>query len=110
MKFVALVIAGLILLIVLAFGLELVGLEWTKFFAPKKEEIRREVFEQTKSFNEAKVQDLVKYRLQYIRAKEEIEKKAIASTIRHMFADYSVEKLDQELKQFLTKIKLGELP
>ena len=110
MKFVALVIAGLILLIVLAFGLELVGLEWTKFFASKKEEIRREVFEQTKSFNEAKVQDLVKYRLQYIRAKEEIEKKAIASTIRHMFADYSVEKLDQELKQFLTKIKLGELP
>jgi hypothetical protein len=102
--YVALAIVGIIALIALAFALKLGGLEWDRFFKPKEEDVRRETFEKTKSFNEAKLQDLAKYKLQYERA-EQSDKEALASTIRHMFADYDAKKLPEGLKSFLTEIR-----
>jgi hypothetical protein len=75
-----------------------------KFFAPKYENVRREVFENTRSYNQAKLQELSKYRLEYLRSKDEEEKKAIASTIRHRFAGYDKRKLPYELEIFLNQI------
>lgn len=98
---------GLIFLIALTFTLELGGLQWKMFFAPKHEAVRRKVFKETRSYNEAKLQDLTRYRLQYLRTTSEEEKEVLASTIRHMFAEYDEKKLPLELKQFLTKIKYG---
>lgn len=99
-----LILAGVI---ALAFALELGGLQWKRFFAPKHEAVRREVFKETRSYNEAKLQELTKYRLEYLRAKDPIEKAALASTIRHAFAEYDESKLPVELKNFLKKIKYG---
>lgn len=70
------------------------------------EDGRRETFEKTKSYNEGKEQDLLKYRLEYIQA-DESGKEAIAFTIRHMFADYDETKLSPELRDFLKEIKYG---
>ncbi len=95
-------ILSIILMIGLAFVLELGGLKWDAYFAPKHEAVRRQVFKETRSFNEAKLQELSKYRLEYLRSKDEIEKKAIASTIRHTFADYDRTKLPEELQSFLS--------
>ena len=108
MKILGYIVGGLLalaLFIALAFGLEMGGLQWEKFFAPKHENVRREVFKSTRSFNEAKVQELVKYRLEYMRSDDPAEKGAIASTIRLGFADYNTSKLPYELQVFIEEIK-----
>jgi hypothetical protein len=97
-------VLALIVMIALAFVLELGGLKWKSYFAPKHEAVRREVFKETRSFNEAKLQELTKYRLEYIRATDDIEKKALESTIRHQFADYDTQKLPYELEVFLKDV------
>lgn len=98
-------IVGVVLLIVLAFGLELGGLEWKKFFAPKHAAVHREVFKESRSFNEGKLQDLVKYRLEYLRASDD-DKAALKSTIMMMFADFDENSLESsELRSFLKDIK-----
>ncbi len=104
--YVALSIVIIVLLLSAAFGLEWAGIKWYGFFGPKKEAVRREVFKQTRSYNEGKEQELIKYRLDYLRAQSEDEKKAIASTIRHSFADYDENLIDSpELQSFLRKMK-----
>lgn len=101
-------VGGIIALIVLAFVLELGGLSWNKFFGVKREDVRREIFEATKSYNEGKEQDLIRYRMQYMRAETEADKEIIASTVRMMFADYDASKLEPELQAFLKTVRYGE--
>jgi hypothetical protein len=101
------IIVVLIACIALAFVFELGGLKWKEYFGPKHEDVRRKTFERTKSYNEAKEQELLKYRLEYMRAKDPQDKKAIASTIRLAFADYDETLLSSELQTFLKTIKYG---
>jgi hypothetical protein len=93
--------AYLILFIALVFALDYGGILWQSVTAPKREEVRREVFEQTKSYREGKRQELVRYRLQYMRATTNDEREAIASTVRLSMADVNPDELNPELKQFL---------
>lgn len=102
------IILLIIILIILAFAMEFGGLKWKQYFAPKHEAVRREVFKETRSFNEAKMQELLKLRLEYIREKDTATKEALAFTIRHKFADYDENKLPYELKVFLGKIKYSK--
>lgn len=104
-KAVGLSILGVLVLLALPYVFGIYELQFYKFYQPKKEGIRREVFKQTRSYNEAKLQELTKYRLEYLRATDEVEKKAIASTIRHTFAEYDSSKLPRELKTFLNEVK-----
>ena len=97
-------IGTILFIFVIVFVIEGLGLVTLGVFGPWREEIRRETFEETKSFNESKKQDLIRYRLQYLQA-EANEKEAIASTIRMMFADYDESKLEPELAEFLRDIK-----
>ena len=76
------------------------AIEWYRFFAPKKESARREVFEATRSYNQAKIQELAKYRLEYLRADDASDRAAIASTVRLRFADYPIDTLPSELQTF----------
>lgn len=109
MKKVACVLLGIVAIVLLlsaAFGLEWAGIKWYGFFAPRKAAVRREVFKQTRSYNEGKEQELIKLRLEYLRARDVDAKRAIASTIRHAFADYDENLLDsEELRAFLKEIK-----
>jgi hypothetical protein len=106
-KIVFSAIGGIIVVIIITFALELGGLKWRMFFGPKHAAIEREVFKETRSYNEAKLQDLTRYRLQYLRAETEVEKNAIASTIRHQFAEYDENKLPLELAEFVKESKYG---
>ena len=58
MKTVFGVIGAVVGVIALAFCLELGGVAWFGFFEPIKENVRREVFENTKSYVHGKIQDL----------------------------------------------------
>ncbi len=112
MKTFGYVMLGLLILAVLlcaAFGLEWAGIKWYGFFGPKREAVRREVFKQTRSYNEGKLQELVKAKYEYESATDDIAKKAIASAIRHSFAEYDENLIESvELKNFLKKCKYGE--
>lgn len=70
------------------------------FFAPKYEEVRRNVFEQTQSYVDGKNQSLSKYKLEYDRADAE-GKSAIKFTIAHEFATVDPEIINVMLRPFL---------
>ena len=80
--------------------------EWGWRIHKRGENFRRDSFESTKSYNEGKEQDLLKYRLEYYQADEK-GKQIIASTIRMMYADYNADLLEPELREFLKKILYG---
>jgi len=98
------VIFIMILLIAFWFAMSGVDLFSYSFFAPKYENVRRNVFENTQSYIEGKRQELSKYRLEYIREKDSIVKEAIASTIRQSFTNFNKTKLDYDSQIFLDSL------
>ena len=109
MKEFAIGIFAVILLCTIGFWVRWCNLQQEEYFAPKEQDVKRKVFKRTKSFNEAKAQDLTKYRLEYLREKDPAAKEAIASTIRLSFADYDPADIENaDLADFLRRIMLGE--
>lgn len=96
-----LVIIGILILPV---GLASYNLYFYKFFAPKFQNIKREVFKGTRSYNEGKIQQLAKLKIEYETASED-SKQVLKTTIGHMFADYQAEDMPYQLKVFLTKMR-----
>ena len=80
---------GAIIAIVLTsmFVAGLLSLGWYKFFAPRRENIRREVFESTRSYNQGKIQELAKYKHELMLSQSEASKTVLEGIIRHRFAD-----------------------
>jgi len=96
------VILGLFLLIFLANEFSIFG---TKFWGVRKENARREVYEQTQSYVEGKRQELVKYHHEWIKASSD-DRIAIEATIRASFANFDESKIEQpELYLFLKRVK-----
>jgi hypothetical protein len=91
--------------IILVLALDYSSILWEGFIGPKRQDVRRKIFKETRSYNEAKLQELLKYRKEYLMSKDEVEKSVLASTIRHAFAEYDESKLPYDLKQFLKEIK-----
>lgn len=92
-------IIALILLISLGWGLGYNELLWMKFFNPRKENVRRQVFENTKSYTHGVIQDLGKYYEEYQKAEN---KTAIQAVIKMRFAEFDANKINSlSLKQFL---------
>lgn len=75
-----------------------------KIFAPKYEQVRRETFEQTKSYNQGVAQELNKQYTEYQSASD-AGKQAIAAVVLHQVADYDVEKLPPHLRQFVNQLR-----
>jgi len=103
-KEACLCIVGFILFIVV-----FTGLGWLaqgnqffmyKYFAPKQEAVRRQVFEETKSYNQGMVQELCNMQFEYIKASPS-QQAALASIILHRAADYDENKLPSDLRQFI---------
>jgi hypothetical protein len=103
--------AGIIIL-VLVFAL---GLGWIvqgndffmyKVFAPQYENTRRQVFENSKAFNQGMVQELQNMQFEYIRASPE-HKAALASVIIHRAADYNLDQpqVPSDLRNFIVQLK-----
>lgn len=101
-------IAAVLLLIAALFGMAWLvqGNEFflQKYFAPKYEDVRRETFEHSKAYNQGMVQELQNMQFEYIKAKPE-HKDALSSIILHRVADYDVEKLPEDLRDFVQQLK-----
>lgn len=105
-KIVMLSITGFVLLCVLVISLGFAQLGWMKFFNPRKANIEREVFEETKSYAHGKIQDLAKYYEEYQKAESIEDKQTIEGLIKMNFADFEAENIKPlALRQFLINIR-----
>lgn len=100
-------VAILVGIIAVLFVLQLVGLGFFKFFEPKRENIRREVFENTKSYTHGVIQDLGKYYQEYYEPETtEEEKQTIKSVILIRFAEFDENKIENyKLQQFFIQMR-----
>ena len=74
-------------------------------FEPMEQDIEREVFENTKSYVQGKIQDLSKYYLEYQTASTE-DKIAIRSVIQMQFSSFDAKDIDNEdLRSFLITVR-----
>ena len=101
------IIGGLLIVVVIILAFDFGGLQWFKFMEPQREDARHKVFKKTRAYNEAKLQELVKYKYEHSKADED-GKKALEGVIRHTFAEYDESQLTFELRDFVKKIKYGE--
>ena len=96
---------GLLAVLVVVFLFGLYGLGWMKFFEPKKENIRREIFEQTQSYVHGKIQDLAKYYDEYNKGKQG-DRETIRQMIILRFAEFDESKIrSSKLRTFLTRMR-----
>ena len=79
-----------------------------KTFAPKYEEVRRETFEETKSYTQGTIQELQQLQLDYVKAGNQEEKDALASVILRRTADFDDSKLPDDLAAFVREIKVSK--
>lgn len=77
-----------------------------KVFAPRYEQVRRETFEQSKSYNQGMIQELENMEFEYVKADNE-HKDALRSIILHRAADYDVNKMPVDLRNFIQSLKNG---
>jgi len=75
-----------------------------KYWAPKQENVRRQVFEGTKSYNQGMVQELQNMQFEYAKA-DSAGKEAMASIILHRAADYDENQMPTDLYNFIQKLK-----
>ncbi len=80
-----------------------------KAFAPKYEKVRRQTFEESKAYNQGMIQELQNMQFQYVQAKSQEEKDALASIILHRAADYPEEKMPADLRAFVHQLKQERL-
>ncbi len=104
MKLTAQTIGIIIGAIVLFCAVSLGGVYWYRFIGPKKEEARRQVFEETRSYNQGKIQQLAKYRAEYVQSDPDGQL-VIKQTICHQFADFPIDHLPTELRTFLRAMR-----
>ena len=77
-----------------------------RFYEPKMENARREVFLNTKSYNEGMISDLQRYYEDYNRTSSATDKAAIRNYINMRFANFDDGKIEnQQLATFLTKMR-----
>lgn len=95
-----LIVAGLAIAI---FGVTGYQLFLQGFFAPKFENVRRQTFENSQSYNDGMIQQLNSYYLEYQKADKD-QKEAMRSVIAHQYAGYPQDRLPAHLRSFVSSI------
>ncbi len=96
-------VVGFISIVVFVFVMSYLDLGFKRFFGPKHENVRREIFENTKSYSHGKIQDLARYYEQYSTNED---KDSIAELIKMQFADFDESVIhNSKLRNFLTSIR-----
>jgi hypothetical protein len=100
MKPILAIVGGVALL----WGVAYHQLIFTAFFGPKFENVRRNTFEQSKSFRTGAVQELQNMQFEYIKASPE-HKVALKDIIIHRAAEVPEDAIPQDLYNFIQGLK-----
>lgn len=79
-------ISGFVILILLLFFIGIINLEFLRFFKPRIENVKRETFEQTKSYVHGAIQDIANYYKQY--HEMDSDKSIIENVIKVRFSEF----------------------
>jgi hypothetical protein len=95
------VLAAFVGVITIAFALNLGGLEWSRYFNPKREDVKRETFERNKSYVHGSIQDLGKRYREY-QAADPQDRDALGRLVAIEFAEFDADLISNlELRSFL---------
>lgn len=75
-----------------------------KFFAPRQEAVRREVFEQSKAYRQGMVQELQNMQFEYAKATKD-QQGALRSIILHRAADFPYDQMPADLRSFISDLR-----
>jgi len=103
MKPILAIVGGVFTLGAVTWGLAYHDLLFTSFFAPKYENVRRNTFEQSKSFRTGAVQELQNMQFEYIKSAPE-HKKALADIIRHRALEVPADAMPTDLQSFISNL------
>lgn len=104
MKPILAIVGGVVGFGALIWGVAYHDLLFTAFFAPKYENVRRNTFEQSKSFRTGAVQELQNMQFEYIRSDAE-HKLALKDIIIHRSAEIPEDAMPQDLYNFIQGLK-----
>lgn len=101
---------GIVASIAIAFSIPTLVLNFEQYFAPKFASVKRESFEQTKSYVHGMIESLSDYKREYDRAESIEEKQQIINYIDSKFAAFDESNIDNsELRTFLSDVRSGKL-
>ena len=104
MKPILAIVGGVVGFGGLIWGVAYHDLLFTAFFAPKYENVRRNTFEQSKSFRTGAVTELQNMQFEYIRSDAE-HKLALKDIIIHRSAEVPEDAMPQDLYNFIQGLK-----
>ena len=86
------------------FALAYYSLSLDRFFMPRQEALRHDVYKQSQSYNDGMVRDLENIQMQYTEATPEA-KVALRAVALHRFSVYPEAALTPSLRQFYNQLK-----
>lgn len=104
MKTLGLVILALIGILGLGWIFAGNDLAMMKVFAPAKEQVRRETFEQSKAYRDGMIQELRAMQFEYMRA-DDAHKAGMKNVIRHRLAGFPEDAIPADLQAFVREVE-----
>ena len=100
LKLAGSMLAVIVVLLLLVFGMQLAGFASFAFFAPKVVAVQTQTFKQSQAYTDGMANDLGDLRLQYLGAKTQEQKDAIRAVILQRYNSYNKDQLPPDLRQF----------
>ena len=111
MKTATLAVLGFFGFVVLCLGLAWLGqgneFFLYKYFAPRQEAVRRQVFETSRAFNQGMVQELQNMQFEYLKQSDPSVRASLASIILHRASGYNMDDsiVPADLRDFVASLK-----
>jgi hypothetical protein len=102
--FVGWALGAFAVIVIIAASGQFLGLWSTGYFAPKYEAIRRDVMIESRAYSEATTREMYRLKIQWMQAKTEAEKSAIAAMAIHEAQGFDRDRLPAELQSFIIEI------
>lgn len=108
MKVLGAILASILVVVVLiglSFGAETLSIKWNSHFNPQHENVKREVFEASRSFNAGKQNEIAKYMYTFNSTTNVANKKAAAQMVRMSVGSMDTTGLPYEMQVFIDTCK-----
>ena len=103
LKLVGVLFGVILVVFILTFFANSLGLVSLSFFAPKVEQVRYNTFKESQAFNEGTIRELYNYQRDYNKGNDE-QKAALKGMILHEFSTFPKEKLPADLQLFYSQV------
>jgi dsRNA-specific ribonuclease len=103
----AMIVGCIVGLLALIWGVQGNDFFMYKVFAPKYEQVRRQTFEETKSYRQGMIQELQNMQFEYEKTNDKSAKDRMASIILHRSADFPEADMPSDLRSFISGLRIA---